>query len=162
MKALIKSFSFAFKGIAYCIKNERNMRIHLTTAIYVFLLSGFFELSRTEYMLLIIVSACVIAMEIINTSIETIVNLLTQHYDHLAKIAKDAAAGAVLVSALAAVIVGVIIFWDIPSFIRMYEFFAGHWWAAVLLAVSVVLAVLFIFFGPNSMMLAAKNRIRKK
>ena len=90
MKALIKSFSFAFKGIAYCIKNERNMRIHLTTAIYVFLLSGFFELSRTEYMLLIIVSACVIAMEIINTSIETIVNLLTQHYDHLAKIAKDA------------------------------------------------------------------------
>lgn len=162
MRSLIKSFQFALNGILYCIRNERNIRIHLTVMLYVFVLSGFFRLSHTEWILIILTVALVVAMEIINTAIETIVNLLSPNYDQLAKIAKDAAAGGVLVSAIAAVAVGILIFWDIEAFQRIYLYFAQNLWALILFALSIVFAGFFIFGGPNTIHFYINRMFRRK
>ena len=93
MRSLLRSFRFALRGILFCICNERNMRIHLVVAVYVFTLSHFFPLSNVEYAVLIISIVMVIAAEIINTAIEEFVDISSPSFDPLARIAKDTAAG---------------------------------------------------------------------
>ena len=110
LKSLAKSFSYAFKGIAYCVKNERNMRIHICMALIVSMFSYCYEVNYTQYILILICMGLVISGEMINTAIETLTNLEAPSYNRLAKIAKDVAAGAVLISAILSIIVGIIIF----------------------------------------------------
>jgi diacylglycerol kinase (ATP) len=106
----IKSFNFARRGFRYCIKNERNMRIHIVASIFILAFSLVFELTSLEFAVLVISMMFVITSEMLNTAIETIVNLETSSYEHLARIAKDIAAGAVLVSSICSVIVGIALF----------------------------------------------------
>jgi diacylglycerol kinase (ATP) len=88
------------------------MRVHFTMAIGILILSLFFDLSRVELLVLIISIALVLILELINTSIETAIDLYANHYHPLARIAKNTAAGAVLVSAVNAILVGYLIFFD--------------------------------------------------
>ena len=94
MKNLIKSFGYAFKGIAACICKERNLRIHLCFLTYMFgflTVHDFFEVSKTQFAILIAMSAAVISLELVNTGIESAVDLATEGEIHpLAKLAKDA------------------------------------------------------------------------
>lgn len=107
---VIRSFGFAFAGIKYVITTQRNMKIHVAAAMIVLVLGYIVKLSATEWMLLILTIAGVWAAELFNTALETLVDLVSPERHPLAKISKDAAAGAVLCMALAAVAVGYFLF----------------------------------------------------
>ena len=149
-KKLFKSFSFAFKGIGYVIRHERNFRIHLCCLTYMFsilTLTDWFTLSRTDFAVLILASSSVLAMEIVNTAIENAVNLASEKYTEFGRIAKDAAAGAVLLSAIFAVLTGIAILFQVEAFISMYNYFISNPLTFILLIISVIPASLFIFWG---------------
>jgi diacylglycerol kinase len=107
---LLKSFGFAFEGLSHAIKNNRNLKIHLVIGLAVVLASIFFHVSFFEKEILGILILLVILSEMINTSIEEMVNLITNEHRREAKIAKDVGAGMILVAALGATIIGLIIF----------------------------------------------------
>lgn len=162
MKSLIKSFGYAFKGIAFCIGKERNLRIHLCFLTYMFgflTVHDFFEVSRTQFAILIAVSALVISLELVNTGIESAVDLAANgKILPLARIAKDAAAGAVLVSAIGAVAVGLVILYQPAAFSAMFEYYKIHVSELILLAVTVALSVIFVFAGPAGMLKPFKKK----
>lgn len=107
---LYKSFSYAFAGIFHTIAAERNMKIHCFAACMVVLFGIFLHLSREEWFTCLILFALVMGLELVNTAVEATVDLATKEVDPLAKKAKDAAAGAVLVAAIFAAIIGLWIF----------------------------------------------------
>ncbi|QCR32923.1 diacylglycerol kinase family protein [Lysinibacillus sp. SGAir0095] len=106
---LLKSFGYAFYGI-WTAMREQNMRIHIISAIIVIIASILTGLTINEWLIIILVITLVIGAEMINTAIESVVNLASPEIHPLAKQAKDVAAGAVLVIALASVIIGLLIF----------------------------------------------------
>lgn len=110
--SMIKSFNFAVEGIIYSLMSQRNMRIHYVFAMLALFSSLFFELTRIEMALLFLTVTFVVVAEMINTAIESAVDLITTDYSPLAKIAKDVSAGAVLVSAVNAVAMGYLLFFD--------------------------------------------------
>ena len=114
---LAKSFYFAFSGIFRSLKYERNLRIHFFAAAYILYFSHYFGLSKAEYAVLIAAIGGVIVCELINTAIEAAVDLNTLAYNVFAKTAKDAAAGAVLISSAISVIIGLMFFWQ-PDTLR--------------------------------------------
>jgi diacylglycerol kinase len=149
-KKLFMSFVYAFKGIFRTIANERNLRIHITCVVYmvsILLSTDWFTLSRTDWAVLMLACSGVIGGEIVNTAIENAVNLASKEYTEYGKIAKDAAAGAVLISAMFAVIVGVIILFQPEAFKAMYEYFSENLPMLAVLVLSIIPATLFIFFG---------------
>ncbi len=105
-----QAFYCAFAGIMHCIRRERNMKIHVGAMTAVLLLAWRADLSRTDWALLILTIAFVLSAEMFNTAIEAVVDLMIPEYHLLAKIAKDVAAGAVLVSAIASLIIGFLLF----------------------------------------------------
>lgn len=118
MKKLIKSFKYAFEGIFTGIKKEQNMKIHMVIMILVIIFGILFKISKIEWMICIALFGLVISMELINTAIENTVDLITKEKNERAKIAKDVAAGAVLVSAIAAAIIGLMIF--VPKILAIF------------------------------------------
>lgn len=107
---LFQAFRCAFSGIMHCIRRERNMKIHISAMLAVLFFAWRADLSRSDWALLIITIAFVLSAEMFNTAIEAVVDLLIPEYHLLAKIAKDVAAGAVLVSAIASLAVGYLLF----------------------------------------------------
>lgn len=149
-KDLFKSFYYAFRGIVSTVITERNMRIHLTCVIYMFsilLLTDWFTLTRGDWCALLIASAMVISGEIVNTAVENAVNLVTKEYNELAKKAKDAASGAVLVEAFFAVLIGLVVLLQPDAFRAMGAYFTEHPLALAVFILSIIPATLFIFFG---------------
>lgn len=107
---LASSFKFGFEGIVAAAGKERNVRIHLAISVIV-ILSGFiFSINKYEWIAIILSIGGMISMEMMNTAIERTVDMYTKEYHPLAKQAKDIAAGAVLVFAMASVLIGLIIF----------------------------------------------------
>ena len=109
-KKLTNSFKYAFHGIIETMKREQNMVIHIIITILVIFMGLFFRISRFEWLTLIFTIAAVISVEVINTSIEALTDLVSPKQNELARIAKDCSAGAVLVFAIASVIIGLVIF----------------------------------------------------
>jgi diacylglycerol kinase (ATP) len=107
---LIKSFNYAVNGIIYSLKHERNMKVHLIISIIVLLFGTFFSLDKLELLILFITMTLVFFTEMINTAIEGLSDLVSEEYHPMIKIIKDIAAGAVLITALNAIVVGYIIF----------------------------------------------------
>lgn len=106
---IIRSFYFAFAGLFFLFRTQRNARIHLFIGACVFAVAWWVGVSRAEWGVLVLTSACVIILEGLNTAIEAAVDLASPDVHPLAKHAKDLAAGMVLVAALAAVAVGLIV-----------------------------------------------------
>ena len=147
-KELFLSFFYAFRGIAVSIRDERNLRVHLVCLCYMlgFLLgTDWFVLSRTDWALLMVAAGVVLAAELVNTAVEHAVDLATQEKREHAKKAKDAAAGAVLVCAFFAVIVGLCILLQPEAFRQMFAYFSAHPAMLALFVFSIVPASLFIF-----------------
>ncbi|WP_442590062.1 diacylglycerol kinase family protein [Pedobacter sp. AW31-3R] len=115
MRRLIKSFGYAVSGITYVIKTQNNFKIHLVLTLFVCLAGWYFSLSAGEWLSIVIVIGLVLATEMINTSIELLVDLVSPDFNLDAGRIKDIAAAAVMLTAFIAVIVGAIIF--IPKFI---------------------------------------------
>ena len=107
---IIKSFKHAFDGIWVALKTERNLKIHITIMILVIMFGVILKISTIEWLICIILFGLVIALELMNTAIETVVDMITLERNPKAKIAKDVSAGAVLVAAIAAAVIGLIIF----------------------------------------------------
>ena len=112
LKKLVDSFNNAIDGVIDTVRTQRNMKIHLIVAIGVLLSCLCFDISKSEFLILAVTITMVISAELINTAIEAAIDTTTNFYHPLAKIAKNAAAGGVLVTAINAVIVGYVIFWD--------------------------------------------------
>ena len=116
-KRLFNSFKYAIEGIIYAFKYEQNIIAHTLIMILVIVLGIALKLSYYEWLICFILFGLVIATELINTSIEAVVDLACPKIDPVAKVAKDTASGAVLVFALTAVISGLLIF--IPKIIEV-------------------------------------------
>ena len=112
LKKIVDSFNYAIDGIIYTVRTQRNMKIHMCVTLLVLILCLFFDISKIEMLILAITISMVIGAELFNTAIEAVIDMNTNYYHPLAKIAKNVAAGAVVVTALNAVLVGYIIFWD--------------------------------------------------
>jgi diacylglycerol kinase len=110
MGRLQKSFSYAIQGIQYSIASEHNMKIHLLASIIAVVIGFIVHLTRLEWGLLSLTIFMVLTAETINTSIERAIDLFSTKQHPLAKIAKDLAAGGVLLTALNAVIIAFILF----------------------------------------------------
>ncbi|MDZ5470947.1 diacylglycerol kinase family protein (plasmid) [Bacillus sp. 31A1R] len=115
---VLDSFKHALTGIFSAILHERNIQIHLVISFVVVVLGLFFRITPIEWILISFAIGGVISLELVNTAIERVVDLVTEEYHPLAKQAKDIAAGAVLIYALLSVIVGFIIFF--PKLINMF------------------------------------------
>ncbi len=148
MKSFLKGFIFAGKGIYYCLIKERNMRVHLCFTVYMFsflTIYDFFEISKAEFVLLLAFCALVLSLECVNTSIERTVNLIVKEKNPIAGAAKDAAAGAVLIAAIFAVITGIVIMYQPEAFKKMYEYYASNLGMLIILIISILLSLMFIF-----------------
>lgn len=107
---ITKSFLFAISGLKSALKKEPNFRIHVVSAILALTAAYFFKFNLLEWLILAIAIFLVITFELLNTVLESLVNLISPELNPEAKIAKDVAAAAVLVSAIFSVIVGAILF----------------------------------------------------
>lgn len=114
---IYKSFGYAFEGIFTCIRKERNMKIHCVVSVLVIIAGILLNISAVEWCICLVLFGLVMSLELVNTAVEAVVDLVTQEYRPLAKIAKDTAAGAVLVAAIMAAIAGCIIF--VPKLISL-------------------------------------------
>lgn len=110
LKRLLHSFKYAVDGLRYAFKYEQNMLVHILATVVVVCCGLILKISLAEWLIIILAIGLVIATELINTSVEAIVDLTCPEINPLAKVAKDTAAAAVLVFAITAIIVGIIIF----------------------------------------------------
>lgn len=107
--SVIASFSFAMQGIKTALIAERNMRIHFTGAVIVIICSILLSISRIEWLFILLAIGGVFALELVNTAVERLVDLVTEEYHPYAKQAKDLAAGAVFIYAIMSAVIGSII-----------------------------------------------------
>ena len=140
---LFKSFYYAFCGVADCIKKETNFRIHIVAMLSVIWFSYVYDVYSHEKAILVILISLVMVGELINTSIEAMVDIVSPEKTRLAKVAKDSAAGAVLIFALSSVICAVFLFSDIAKWREnVLPFIENYWY---LIAGYIIVSWLFIF-----------------
>ncbi|MEA2574427.1 MAG: diacylglycerol kinase [Chloroflexia bacterium] len=106
----ISSFAFAFAGLFYVFRTQRNFRIHIAIALVMAFVGLLLGLSLTEWAMFGVMVTVVLAAEMTNTMVEALVDLVSPGYHPLAKVSKDVAAGVVLLTAIGAVVVGLLIF----------------------------------------------------
>lgn len=105
----IAGFGYAFHGLWYALRTQRNARVHIAVAILAILVSIFFHISAVEFAMIFVAITGVFVAEMFNTVIEICVDLASPTYHPLAKIAKDVAAGAVLLNAMLSVVIGLFV-----------------------------------------------------
>jgi len=110
MHRLIHSFGYAFAGLGHGLRTQVNLRIHFLAASAVIIAGLLLQISTVEWAILVVTIMIVMSAELFNTAVEAMTDRVGQEYHPLSKVAKDTAAGAVLVSAIGAVIVGLLIF----------------------------------------------------
>ena len=117
---VLKSFKYALSGISYVLKTSRNFKIQLIFAVTSLMIGFLLQISQSNYVILIATIMSVLILEILNTSIESIVDLLVKkEFSSLAKISKDTSAGAVLLASINSVIIAVYIF--VPKIKLLFE-----------------------------------------
>lgn len=114
----VKSFKYALDGLKYAFKYEQNLAVHILATIIVIALGIILDLKVYEWIMCVFAIGLVIATELINTSIEATIDLVSPKYNKLAKVAKDTASAAVLVFAITALIIGLIIF--VPKILGLF------------------------------------------
>lgn len=118
IRRFFKSFVYNYEGIRYALLNEQSMIIHFIIALIVIIFGFILKINKYEWMITLIIIACVISSEFINTAVEAIVDMVMPEKHPLAKIAKDTASTAVGIFALVALVIGFIIF--VPKFIALF------------------------------------------
>jgi diacylglycerol kinase (ATP) len=108
--SIIDSFNYAFEGIIHVLRTQRNMRIHFLAAVGVLVAALAFDVSRLELIALFLAISFVLIAEMVNTAIEATVDVASTSFDPMAKLAKDIAAGAVLIAAVNAIAIGYLVF----------------------------------------------------
>ncbi|MBO7418605.1 MAG: diacylglycerol kinase family protein [Bacteroidaceae bacterium] len=118
-KKQLKSFKYAWKGIMTCAGHEQNITFHLIAALVVIVAGFFFNITRAEWLAVVICIGMVITAELFNSAIERLVDMVSPQWQRMAGEVKDIAAGAVLVTAITSAIVGLIVF--IPYLIALFK-----------------------------------------
>jgi diacylglycerol kinase (ATP) len=108
--SILESFNYAFEGVIHVLRTQRNMRIHFVVAVVVLIAGLISDVNRLELIALLLAIAFVLIAEMINTAIEAAIDVATTAFDPMAKLAKDIAAGAVLIATMNAVAVGYLVF----------------------------------------------------
>lgn len=110
--SIIQSFNYAFEGVIWTLRTQRNMRIHFALATVVLVLAVVYDVTKLELIALLLAISFVLVAEMINTAIEAATDIATTSFDPLAKLAKDIAAGAVLIASVTAVVTGYLVLAD--------------------------------------------------
>lgn len=108
--SIAKSFGFAFQGISEALANGRNFRIQIFLGLVAITFGIFYKISEIEWLFIALTTSFVLILELINTSLESIVDLVSPEIRSPAKIAKDVSAAAVLIASITSIVIGVIIF----------------------------------------------------
>ncbi len=109
LTSIANSFKFAFEGLNYALKTQKNLHIHLLIAFLILILSIWLKVSTIELAVILTVMMIVISLELVNSALESLVDLVCSENHYLAKISKDVGAAAVLFSAIASIAIGLII-----------------------------------------------------
>ena len=109
-KRLVKSFTHAQRGIKHTLTTQRNIWIHFSAGVAVLLLAAYLRINLEKFMILVLTVCLVVVAEVINTSIETVLDFVSPSKHEKVALAKDVAAGAVLFASFGAVIIGILIF----------------------------------------------------
>ncbi len=141
---ILKSFMYAAQGLWHCITTQRNFRFHIVAAVTVLAVSRFYSFDRFEMMCLAFAILFVMVCEMVNTAIESTVDMHGGEYNLNAKIAKDVAAGAVMLAAVLAVIIAVELFGDIETVLYMISYFIERPYLWIAAFVYVIAAVCFV------------------
>lgn len=150
MKKQLLSFWYAIYGILGALKTEAHLRFHIVAAVFALVFAGICGFSVERFAILTVLIGAVIALELVNTSIEHACNSVTREYNAQIKLAKDLAAAAVLVMAAAAIAVAALFFINAESWNNMRSFFAAYPLSAVPLAILALLSAAFIaFYGKK-------------
>ncbi|MDR2647003.1 MAG: diacylglycerol kinase family protein [Oscillospiraceae bacterium] len=147
MRSFIKSLQCAALGIRACFA-ERNFRFHIALGVYMFaylLIYDWFKLTRGEWAAIVLASALVLAAEAGNTALEALVDLVIQQKNNLAGRVKDIAAGAVLLSALGAVGVGIAVLWQPAAFRAMFRYYQNNPAMLAVLILSLIATGWFVW-----------------
>lgn len=145
MKKFLKGFVYAAAGIIHGF-TERNFRVHVCAVGFVsWFALQFYEFSRGEWAVLLLTFAAVISAELVNTSVERLCDKVSTEKDEHIKHSKDCAAGAVLVSAIFAVIIGFVLFWDTERFAAVGVYFTAQPLKFLWLVLFVTAAAVFVF-----------------
>ncbi|MGM9520954.1 MAG: diacylglycerol kinase family protein [Oscillospiraceae bacterium] len=142
----MRCFYYAFRGIASAYRRERNMRIHSATAFYAVCAGFLCGIAPAEWLAVVICIAAVISLELLNTALEALCDEVAQGYSRYVRIAKDCAAGAVLVFAAASIVVGLVIFLKEENFAQGTEYIASNPWTWAAALVSLAFFIKIIFF----------------
>lgn len=142
---LFKSFIYAFKGLWFSIKNCRNFRIHTVAAALVLYFSRFYNFSKTENCILYLIIALVMVSECVNTAIEQLCNAVTRDYSPVIKIAKDVAAGSVLIVASVSVLIAVKLFFDTAVIKQILIYFSSPI-RLIFLLICAAASIIYIFY----------------
>lgn len=111
MKSFFQSFGFALKGIVTALRTERNFKIQFATGLLVITAGLYYKITITEWFVVLLAIALVLGLELMNSAIENMVNLVTKERNPLAGKIKDFAAGAVLIVSAVSAVIGILIFW---------------------------------------------------
>lgn len=161
MKGFFRGFVYAGRGLWFCIRHERNFRVHMAAGGYVLVLAPYFLQSRGEWAALLAAVALVLAAEALNTAVEQAVNLASAQRRVRARVAKDVAAGAVLLCALFAAAIGAVLFVRPDGWARLLADWRLRLWKPAALAASAPLALGFIVCGGRRRT-QRKNRRRPR
>lgn len=110
MKKMLTSLRCASSGVGYALSTERNMRVHLSVFVLALIAGYILEISKFEFLLILAISALTFSLELTNTAIERLADRVSPEYDEKIGVVKDVMAGAVLVSSIFSIVMGVVIF----------------------------------------------------
>ena len=117
---ILVAFKVAIEGMLYCVRHEANFKVHLSIMLAMIGMAFYFQVTTVEWCVLMLTSGMVLVLELMNTAVEATVDLVVGERHHpLAKVAKDTAAGAVLLMAAFAVVVGLLIF--VPRILGLWQ-----------------------------------------
>ncbi len=142
-RSLIWSFNYAIEGVVYALRTQRNMRLHVASALLALLVALILNIGRFELIAIIFAISLVFVTELINTAVEATVDLATETYSPVAKIAKDVSAGAVLVAATNAVVIAFLVLFD-PLRLVLQN---GLNWVGVAATGLTAVALAFVLLG---------------
>ena len=148
-KSFLKSFKYAVCGLIMPFGKERNLRVHFAFANLIIIFAYFFRITSCEWAVLFLAIGLVMACELINTAVENAVDTATTEISHTAKMAKDAAAGAVLFAAITAVIIGFCLFFDTEKIVNTLTYIFITPKVLIPCLLVGIFDVLFIIFGKS-------------
>ena len=144
IKRFLRSVGYALQGIKLALKEERNVRIDVVAMLFVWHLIPFYDFTRSEIGLIVLITFRIPAFELMNTAVERAVHKPDEEHYMPAGDAKDAAAGAVLIMATGAVVVAAMMFLQVEGLKNIWRFYTGNLIHAVLLVAYIIAAYFFI------------------